>query len=78
MAASKPMYRNRPQLESGLRVASWTQAHSCRTVRTVIHFTLWVSVVSIGEDKIISLGRDGENRGPNLIGSKYNNLYIFT
>jgi hypothetical protein len=56
MAAIKSKYRNRLKLESDLRVA----------VLTIL------SVVSIGEDSMISFGDHGENRGSNLMGNNYN------
>jgi hypothetical protein len=85
MAAIKSKYRNRFQLESNLRVAVSTtqpkmsqlvsnmQAHPSHCVSTVSHFyTLSVSMVSTGEDSMISLRGHGENRGSNLMGNKYN------
>jgi hypothetical protein len=85
MAAIKSKYRNHFQLESDLRVAvsmiqsrmcqlvSNMQAHPSHWVSTVSNFyTLSVFMVSIGEDRMISLVGHGENRGSNLMGNKYN------
>jgi hypothetical protein len=87
MAAIKSQYRIRRQLESDLRVAVSTiqprmshlfsnmQAHPSHSVGTVSHFnTLSVSVVSIGEDSMISLGGHGENRESNLM--EVNIVYV--
>jgi hypothetical protein len=53
-------------------IALHTQAHPSGSVSTICHcYTLSVSVVSLGEDGMISLGGHGQNGGPNLIGNAY-------
>jgi hypothetical protein len=84
MATIKLKYRNCLQLESDLRVVvsmiqprishlvSNMQAHPSHCVSTVSNcYTLSVSMVSIGEDSMISLGGHGKNLGSNLT---YNNI----
>jgi hypothetical protein len=49
------------------------QAHPSHWISTDCQFyTLWVSMVSTGEDHMIYFGWCGENRGWNLMGNKYN------
>jgi hypothetical protein len=89
MEEIKLKYCNCLQLESDLRVAVSTiqlrmshlvwnmQAHPSHWVSTVSHFyTLTVSMFSIGEDHMISLGGHGENRGSNLRGNIYI-IYVY-
>jgi hypothetical protein len=49
-----------------------TQTSSSHSVSTIGHcYTLWASVVSLGEDGVISLGVHGKNGESNLIGNAY-------